>query len=156
MRSIPRLVHMLGLAAFAGTVFVHILIVSVADPAEPQAYAGLMAFKDTTTKVLLIPGVALLGLSGMAMLRRLPRPLPLWLKVKLALVPVIAVNGLFVLLPVGMEIAKAAAAGPVPPHLLLREAIAGTLNLVLILAVVALSALRPAFGRGASRREVPS
>lgn len=148
MHPILKTLHMLGLAAFVGTVLLHLLIIAVADPADPAAYAALMEIKDTATKALIVPGMAILGLSGMASARRLPRPWPLWLKLKLALVAVTAANGLGILLPAGAAIAGAAAAGPVPPDLLAREAIAGAVNVVLILVILGLSVARPRSRRG--------
>lgn len=143
MRIILKIAHMLALSAFVGTVILHILVSATAMPEAADTYPTLMALKDTTTRFVILPGVVLLGMSGMTLARRLPRPWPLWLRAKLALVPLLALNGLFILLPVGAEIAAAAQAGPVPPALLVREEIAGMVNVVLILAVIALSVARP-------------
>jgi hypothetical protein len=142
MRVLLKTAHLLALSAFVGTVFLHVLVSATATPSDAEAYAALMALKDTTTRVLILPGVVVLGMSGMTLARRLPRPWPLWLRAKLALVPLLAVNGLFILLPVGAEIASAAQAGPVPDALLVREEIAGMVNVVLILAVLVLSVRR--------------
>ncbi len=142
MRSALLTLHLLALAAVVGSAFLHVLMAAVADPAAPD-FAALMALKDTTTWSLILPGMVLLGMSGGLLARRLPRPWPLWLKAKLALVPVIAANGLLVLLPLGGEIAAAAAAGASTEALIAREDIFGTLNLVLLLAVVGLSVVRP-------------
>lgn len=142
MRPVLLGIHLLALAAVVGSVFLHILIGLLAEPAA-GSFPALMALKDTTTRAFILPGMVLLGASGMVLARRLPRPWPLWLKAKLALVPVIALNGLFVLLPLGAEIAAAAAQGLPTEALRVREDIAGTINLVLILAVIALSVARP-------------
>ncbi|MCA1939832.1 MAG: hypothetical protein LDL26_02425, partial [Caenispirillum bisanense] len=110
MRSALLTVHLLALAAALGAALLHVLMAAVADPAA-DGFAALMALKDITTWSLILPGMAVLGVSGGLLARRLPRPWPLWLKVKLALAPLIAANGLFVLLPLGGDIAAAAAAG---------------------------------------------
>lgn len=143
MRPTLKVLHLVGFAAFVGTVFVHVLASILADPTDAGAYAALMALKDTSTRALILPGVACLGMSGALLARRGRRPWPLWLRIKVGLVPLLAINGVFVLLPVGAAIAEAAALGPVPAALLSREEIAGGVNIALILAVTALSAARP-------------
>lgn len=142
MRSALLTVHLLALAAALGGALLHVLTAAVADPAA-AGFADLMALKDMTTWSLILPGMAVLGVSGGLLARRLPRPWPLWLRVKLSLVPLIAANGLFVLLPLGGDIAAAAAAGEPTEVLIAREDIFGTLNLLLLVAVVGLSAVRP-------------
>lgn len=143
MRILIRTIHMIGLAAFVGTVFTHVLISVIADPSDPARYHALMVFKDTGTRVLLIPGIALLGLSGVALARRQPRPRPMWLKIKLVLVAIAATNGLLVLLPAGARVAEAAADGLPATEALAREAIAGPINVMLIVAIILLSIARP-------------
>ncbi|EKV32551.1 hypothetical protein C882_2630 [Caenispirillum salinarum AK4] len=143
MRTLARTVHMIGLAAFVGTVLSHVLVSVVADPSDPVRYHALMVLKDTGTQFVLIPGLVLMGLSGIVMVRRMPRPWPAWLTVKLGLVAAAAANGLLVLLPAGARIAEAASAGAQAPDALAREAIAGPVNVALILAIVVLSIARP-------------
>ncbi len=143
MRPALKVLHLIGFAAFVGTVFVHVLVSVLADPTAAGAYAELMALKDTSTRALILPGVVILGVSGALLARRGRRPWPLWLRIKVGLVPLLAINGVFVLLPVGAAIAEAAALGAVPAALLLREEVAGAINIALILAVIALSAARP-------------
>ncbi|WP_404380906.1 hypothetical protein [Caenispirillum salinarum] len=143
MRTLARTAHMIGLAAFVGTVLSHVLVSAVADPNEPSGYHALMVLKDTGTRFVLIPGLVLMGLSGVFMAWRLPRPCPVWLKVKLVLVAAAAANGLLVLMPAGAHIADAASAGAFAPDALAREAVAGPVNVALILAILVLSIARP-------------
>lgn len=143
MRTLFRTLHMIGLAAFVGTVLTHVLISAVADPADPARFHALMVLKDTGTRFVLIPGIALMGLSGLVMARRLARPWPVWLKVKLGVVSLAAANGVLILLPAGARIAAAAADGIVAHQALAREAVAGPVNVALILVILLLSVARP-------------
>ncbi|HYD32836.1 MAG TPA: DUF2269 family protein [Azospirillaceae bacterium] len=153
MRAMLRLLHLIGLAAFLGSILVHILLGEVVDPAHDLAgYALAMKIKYLATLILTLPGLALMILTGtvMAWRQRLTLLTAKWLGAKLVLVILIALNGAAVLTPLGAETARLAAEGVLSGALPAtftevkqKEDIAGALNLLMIVAVSTLALVRP-------------
>ena len=144
--------HLVGLAVFLGSIPGHILLGRLADGAgEPGQVTLLLQAKHLATAALTLPGLAVVVISGAVMLARI-QPLLRngWMRARLGLVALIVVNSAFLLLPPGAGIAwlaDAATRGDTVPGQLAaldrRETILGAVNLLMILAVVALSVVHP-------------
>ena len=167
MNKILKITHFLGLAVFLGSIPGHIVLGRLVDPAaDLKGFTLLMHAKYMTILALTLPGVALMLLTGIAMmLRRGTTPNKFrWMAVKLALVALIALNGAFVLTPLARDIAAAAQAavttGSLPAgfaDLARKEGAFGAANLAMILAVIGLAVVKPSLGRTAvnTRAEEP-
>lgn len=148
MRSPLLIIHLIGLAAFLGSVFGHIVLGRLADPAaDAAAYALLQDAKHATTMLITGPGLVITGITGLVLLlTRRSLFASTWLKIKLALVAAIGGNAMLVLIPLGVEIAEKAAAGAPPDALTAlagRESLFGAANLLMVLTVITLSVVRP-------------
>ena len=150
-----KLLHLLGLALFLGSIPGHVLLGRLAAGAtSPGEAALLLGTKHISTLVLTLPGLALAVASG-ALLLAARRELlgRRWMQVKLGLVALVAANGLAMLTPTGAALARlaeGAAGGVLPPEaaaLAAREGLFGAANLVMVLAILALAVARP--GRAA-------
>lgn len=149
--------HLIGLAAFVGSIFGHILLGNLGDPeADLAGFAALMQAKHMNVLLLTTSGLVLLLLTGIPlMLRRGMSPAKVrWMGVKLALVALIALNGTLVLTPLSQEMAamarSAVSSGSLPVAffaLQSKEDVFGAANLAMILAVIGLAIARPALRR---------
>lgn len=155
-----KVAHFVGLALFLGSIPGHILLGRLADAADLHGFALLMHAKHVNVLALTLPGLFLSLLTGIAlMLRRGMTPNKVrWMAVKLVLVALITLNGVFVLRPVGAEMAHSARAatktGALPAAfaaLEQRERVFGAANLAMILAVIGIAVFRPRWRRDETR-----
>jgi hypothetical protein len=154
MRRLLRAAHLGGLLLLGGGLLAAGLATGAADTAEPRALAVLAHTAYGALLKLALPGLMLLiatGVAQMFMLRLTPDR-SRWIAVKLSLVAVLAGDLILFRMPAGRElvvvsarVAEGLSVRTPPEDLLGRLAVSGWLDLSLILAVVALSAIRPAF-----------
>ncbi len=161
MKILLKLVHLLAVSAFVGSIFGHILLGVAFGGGDIVSYLVILRAKAALTDGLILGGLSICALSGVGLvlsggLRRMVRP---WLLVKLAAVALIAANAVFVLRPLGLDrIALAAGmtgGAPAPEAFVAagsREDLFGAANLALVLIVIALGvARRLPFARGSAR-----
>ncbi len=159
MTKLLKTVHLVGLAVFLGSIPGHIVLARLAmAQADVAAAVALLEAKHTATLALTLPGLALSVATGLAMLaanRGLLRTA--WLRAKLALVALVALNGALVLTPIGAamverarETRSADALRTALAPLAARESAFGAVNLAMVLAAVALAVARPRLRRGAA------
>lgn len=155
MSKALRLLHLIGVCLFVGSIPAHILLGAVADPAgDPVTFAATIAGKDLLTRTLTLAGLVIAGVTGVALAFARGGVLSRrWLRVKVLLVALAALNGGLLLTPIAGEMAMLAARAvdtgvldPAFAKLTAREAPLGALNLVLIVAVLALAVWRPRLG----------
>ena len=149
MSHVLRIVHLIAVCVFVGSIPAHIVLGAAIDPAaDPAAFAAFHQAKLLLTVSLTGAGIAAAVASGVLLaLARRQLFRRGWLWAKIGLVTVVALNGGVVLTPLAAEMA-ALAAGPGPlaaefADLAAREAVAGSVNQVLLLAVVALAVIKP-------------
>ncbi len=157
MFKLLKLLHLVGVAAFVGSVFGHIvsgLTVPWSDDAMAvlTARAGILDITNTVT----LPGLAVAVATGFAMmaLKRIdPRRAP-WLAVHAGLGLLIVANALLLVVPAGRVMAAEAAklggtAFDALAYLdaLKVEAIAGGVNLLMAVIAMALAIAKPAWRR---------
>jgi len=140
-----------------GSIFGHILLGSIGDPETDLArFAVLMEAKYMNALVLTASGLILTIVTGIAlMFRRGMTPNKLrWMALKLGLVGLIALNGIFVLTPLTQEMATIASnavnSGTLPAvfsELKTSEDIFGVINMVMILTTMWLTVAKPALRR---------
>lgn len=162
MHKTLKLLHLLGVSAFVGSVFGHIvsgLIVPWSDDAMAVLTArdGIADITDSVT----LPGLGLAVATGLAMMARGridPRRTP-WLAVHAGLGLLIVANALLLVVPAGRTMAAEALrlGGPafdavVYLDALKVEAIAGGVNLLLSVIAMALAIAKPAWRRYRSGR----
>ncbi len=153
MNKVLKVFHLLGLAAFVGSIFGHILLGGLGDPtADLIGFAALAEARYMNVLLLTLPGLALLLFTGIALAWRygLTPKSRRWLGAKLLLVGLIALNGVLVLTPLGRDMAAlaqdAVATGSLPAayfELQQIESLFGAANLAMILVVVALATAKP-------------
>ncbi len=150
-----KVIHLLGLAIFVGSIFGHILLGHLGDPAtDIRGFSAFMQAKYVNVIVLTTSGLLLLVISGvMLVLGRAISPLKQrWMLVKISLVCLIALNGIFILTPLSSSMAEIAqsmdSSGKLPESFMTlkqREDLFGALNMVMILTVMSLSVSRLPF-----------
>lgn len=143
MRTVLKIVHLTAMAVFIGSIPAHIVLAGVADPVAAASFAALQEGKMATIRALTLPGLAVTVVSGLALAWQGRAFHRRWVRAKVALSALIAINGALVLTPTGQAIAAAAregvSSGTVPAVLAAletREAAFGAVNLLLILAVI--------------------
>ena len=152
MISLLKIVHLLGLALFLGSIAGHIHLGQGVAPGD-VAYAWAQAAKYDSTTALTIPGLMLTVASGAALVvarRDVRRRRWLWAKVALSVL--VGLNGALILAPIGRRLAEAAAfsaSGPVLDSLSRLESLFGAANLLMTLIVIALAVVRPRLGGAA-------
>lgn len=150
MTRFLKVVHILGLAVFVGSILGHIALAQMAAPGE-AAYGWAQTAKHDSTLRLTLPGMAVAGLSGLLLTIRRRAILRRWLQVKVGLFALVALNGALILSPLGAELAAQAGQGAPAETLLAlsgREALFGAVNLSLIVLIVVLAVARPRLGQG--------
>jgi hypothetical protein len=156
MTKTLKTAHLVGLTLFLGSIPAHIVLGRLAMAhADVAAAVALLEAKHAATLVLTLPGLALSVATGLALLlanRGLLRTA--WLRAKLVLVALVALNGALVLTPVGAAMAERAShAGSMDElraalaPLAARESAFGAANLAMALAAVALAVARPRLRR---------
>jgi hypothetical protein len=154
-----KLLHLLALVLFLGSIPGHVLLGRLATGATaPGEAALLLGAKHLSALALTLPGLALTVASG-ALLLAIRRELlgRAWMRMKLGLVALVAANGVLLLTPTGESLARlaeAAAGGALPAEagaLAAREGMLGAANLAMVLAILALAVARPGAGRRAAR-----
>ena len=151
MLNLLKLLHLVGVAAFVGSVFGHI-VSGLTVPWSDDARGGILDITNTVT----LPGLAVAVATGFAMmvLKRIdPRRAP-WLAVHAGLGLLIVANALLLVVPAGRVMAAEAAklggtAFDALAYLdaLKVEAIAGGVNLLMAVATMALAIAKPAWRR---------
>lgn len=152
-----KILHLLGLALLLGSIFGHIVA------AAPHDYASgspaLLFARQTiveATRALTLPGLALAIASGIAMALRGGRALAgrRWLAVHAGLAVCVLASAMALIVPAGgtmLRLAAAAATGtPLGPDYAAAariERMAGAVNVVLILLIVAIGVAKPALRR---------
>lgn len=161
--KILRGLHLLAICVFVGSIPAHIVLGSMAASSLTpnsgnEAFALYFEAKYALTVGLTMSGIGLTVLSGV-MLGTSKRSMfkDRWLRLKLLLVAAIVINGTFVLTPLAeqMRDLAVAAIGTNPltaefQALEHTEAIAGAINLALIITVVFVTALKPRLGTSAN------
>jgi hypothetical protein len=158
MNKTLKVVHIVALSLFLGSIFSHILLGQLAESVSGiVVFSSLYHAKYMETLLLTSSGLLLMLITGAAMLvERKLKPFKLrWLSVKLVIVIMISVNGFFILTPIGKELddfaASAVSLDLIDPHfwqLKKEETIYGVVNLLLILVTIAISISKPRFFRG--------
>lgn len=155
MRTVLRLAHLGAVAVFLGSIPAHLVLGAVADPAAGWArFATLHEAKHLLTAGLTLAALAATALSGgLLLLARPELRRRRWLRAKLLLVMLVALNGGLVLTPAAAEMAGLAAAaaerGVLAPRfaeLEARERLAGPINLVALGLILVLAVTRPRLG----------
>lgn len=156
-----KVAHLVALALFVGSVPAHILLFALAERSQDaQGFALLMNAKYMCVQVLTLPALFLTLATGVALMVRqdLTPVRARSMAAKLALVALIALNGLFVLRPTARDLSALAdnAIGTGSrtneiAELERREGLYGNLNLAMILAVFVISVFRPQLGQNASK-----
>lgn len=140
MRTILKLLHLLGFAAFLGSVFGHIFVGRF--PAAPGQLGLLMELKHASTGVLTLPALGLTVASGLALAWTGPGFATAWVRAKLALALLVIANAALFLGPLGAEIARQAVLGQGIAELAQRESLLGAANLAMVLAIVVIAVRR--------------
>jgi hypothetical protein len=156
MRPALKIVHLIGLALFLGSVFSHVVAAVLGGPPGSSDFLPARAEIVAATRALTLPGLGLAVLSGVGMALVSPglrRQRWLWLHAGLAVL--VALSSLALVAPAGRQ-ALALASGDVgAPGLaaaLLLERVGGSVNIVLAIALLAVGVIKPALrARGAAR-----
>lgn len=158
--KLSRLCHLLAVCLFVGSIPTHIILGEVAQTvSDPYRFAIYHEAKLILSVGLTATALAIVVMSGLwGMWRRRDYLREGWFRLKLIFVALIAANGGLILTPTATRMADMAATAhanaqaldPAFQGLLTQEAIFGALNLILIMAVVALAVYRPILRRKAA------
>jgi hypothetical protein len=160
MYRVCKLLHLLGLALFLGSVLGHIVTAVTGGTIGSADFLAAREQIDAATRTLTLPGLGLMILSGLGLAWSSPRR-PAWMGLHAGLSVVVIALTALVVVPAGREIlagAQAIARGDggstAIAAALATEHRGGSANLVLTLLVVTLGVYKPAlrvFGRLAAR-----
>lgn len=152
MHRALKIAHLIGLALFLGSVFGHVVAAILGGPPGSPGFLPACTEIVAATRALTLPGLGLAVLSGLGMAIVSPglrRQRWLWLHAGLALL--VVVSSLALLAPAGRRALVAAqplaAGGAGAPDLaaaLLVERVAGAVNIVLAIALLAVGVIKPA------------
>lgn len=148
-----KILHVIGVAMFLGSIFAHIATGRVPGAAD-NSPAMLFARQaiELATRFVTVPGLALAIVSGALMIASASRGFlkQRWLLLHLAAVAAIGAITVTVMIPVGQELvaaAKAVAAGAMTPDAFaasaMREHLFGAVNILLALAAIVLGVTKP-------------
>jgi hypothetical protein len=147
-----KFLHLLGLTLFLGSIFGHIVAGALAGAPGGPAFLAARAQIVEATRLLTLPGLGLLLVSGAAMLAA-ARMSPLradWLTAHVAGAAVVAVNSLLFVCPAGRQalaLTRAGEYGEALSRAILAEDGFGAVNVALALALIALGLYKPALFR---------
>ena len=149
MHRALKIVHLIGLALFLGSIFGHVVAAVLGGPPGSPGFLPARAEIVAATRALTLPGLGLAVLSGLGMAIVSPglrRQRWLWLHAGLALL--VVVSSLALLAPAGRRaLAAAEGLGAGAPDLasaLLVERVAGGVNIVLAIALLVVGVIKPA------------
>jgi hypothetical protein len=161
MYRLLKSVHLLGLTLFLGSIFSHIVAGAAGGVIGGVGFLAARAEIDAATRALTLPGliIAILSGIGLALLSPARRA---WMGVHAALAAAIALLAAAVIVPAGRAAFSGTAAlaqgqGNVD-HVraaLMTEHVAGAVNILLTLAVLALGVYKPALRLFARRNPRP-
>ncbi|MBN8873867.1 MAG: DUF2269 family protein [Rhodospirillales bacterium] len=156
-----KTLHLLGLTLFLGSVFGHIVASRVGGAIGDAAFLTARADIEASTSLLTLPGLGLALLSGIALIWLAPARRA-WMGLHAGLATVIALLTLLVIAPAGRRVLSATTAlaqgqGTIDAvhAALTTEHLAGAVNVVLALAVLALGVCKPALRRRSAHRAPP-
>lgn len=151
MRRLLKLLHLLGLSAFLGSILAFIVASQIAQGMPLQSLATLRAFVDAGTLALTLPGMWLVAVTGLAgAMMRGSLFSEGWLLIKQGLMLLIILNAHFIVVPAVFEVSRlaveGASSGALPAgyaSAYLRESLAGGANIALALGAAALGVWKP-------------
>ncbi len=158
MRKLTRTIHILAVCVFVGSIPAHIVLGQLANShliggGTMEIFAAYQQAKYALTIGLTTAGIVLTFLSGAALVMgRKPLLRQNWLRAKLAVVALIAINGAVVLTPLAEQMRdlavtaiKSAALDAAFHAAENTEAVAGAINLALIVIALVLAVFKPKF-----------
>ena len=148
-----KVIHLLGVVLFFGSILAHTAasIFASADP-DARTFFIVRQLMQAETNFLLIPGLALIILSGIAMivLGKLQIKKLRWLTVHIITGGLVTLNALFILLPVGFELLEGSGQlvqGVISMEQLEsaknRESIFGAINVIFCLILLITGTIKP-------------
>lgn len=154
-----KVLHLLGLALFLGSVLAHVSVNAIPNIASDPTtlLIGRQAI-EAATRFVTLPGLVLAIVSGvgLTLVGRHGFGRRRWLTLHQAIGLLILLNALLFLAPIGREAEAAARAlvagsGAIDAVLAIagRERVFGPINVVLTLATIVLAVFRPRLGQGA-------
>ncbi len=146
MQKIAKAFHVIGVAAFLGSILGH-AIGGLAENVNDSAAAQLVGRQiiDVATWYLTIPGLVLLSVSGLYIIvqRGWLQLKMRWLVLHLVIGTLILLNAFFILMPTGQGILEAVVNGDDLKTLHGREALFGAINIVLSLVTIFIAVIKP-------------
>jgi len=155
-RNLLKVIHLLGLVTFLGSILVFILVSELNNHASLERLAAAREIISTGVLVFTLPGMWLAVLSGIALAYRSGRLRNGVVQLKAALSLLIVVNAHLMVVPnvtkataVAQQSLQAGSLDPQYAHLYLMESVFGGVNVVLIftLIILAVAKLRPQVAR---------
>lgn len=147
MHRALKILHLLGLALFLGSVFSHVVASVLGGPPGSPGFLPARAEIVAATRALTLPGLGLAVLSGFGMALLAPgfrRQRWFWLHVGLA--ALVVGSSLAWVAPAGRRALALAAGGDASglAAALLTERVAGSVNIALAIALLAVGVIKPA------------
>ena len=154
MYRIAKILHLLGLTLFLGSIFAHIVAGHLGGEPGSIHFAFARAEISAATRALTMPGLLLALVSGlwMAYLARLSPSRQPWLAFHAGLALVVLTIAATLLVPAGKTLLAGGGLDELGEALKL-ERVAGAANVVLTLALAAIGVFKPKWG---STRATPN
>ncbi len=164
MRSAIKTIHLLALTLFIGSIFGHILLAGLVSPNNDLvSFITLIKAKYANVQFLTTPGIITVLISGILLLatRQQKPKIERWIAIKLGLIVLIVINGVFILTPISHGMVTllngVILVEQIPAEfyeLKEKEDIFGAINLGLIVAVMILSVVKPKLSKAEKSNRV--
>ncbi|MBU2713439.1 hypothetical protein [Zooshikella harenae] len=144
MRSLVKTIHLIALAVFLGSIITYIFAGVFIPEGNAHALTLNRQFVFTGTKLLTIPAMLVTGITGLLLMGK---PNQRWLWVKLIGFVVIALNTYLFIYPAIDDSVAFLSENKIElfDGALMKEAIFGALNILLIIALVFVATKKPSF-----------
>ncbi|AZZ95136.1 hypothetical protein EUZ85_01330 [Hahella sp. KA22] len=141
MRTLLKTVHLLSIAVFFGSIAAYIFFGAVLPENDLHALTLNREWVAAGTAWLTLPAMWLAGLSGILLSGK---PKATWLWIKVGGFVLIALNAQLMVYPaILLSLETVNGANQVFDHAMLREAVFGAFNVLLILALVVVAVKKP-------------
>jgi hypothetical protein len=147
MYRIAKILHLLGLALFLGSIFAHIVAGQIGGGPGSAHFAFARAEISAATRALTMPGLLLALLSGlwMAVLTRLSPLRQPWLAFHAGLALVVLAIAATLVIPAGKTLLAGGGLDEMVAALTVEQ-VAGAINIALTLALAAIGVFKPKWG----------
>lgn len=157
LRKLLNFIQEIGTIMYVGGILSHIVIGIIFQGAEPSTIFDIYTYKEQSAYILILPGLAIKILSDL-ILYFTYKEKPNWLKLKMLMMAILAVNAFIFLVPMMPELVQLAKesipTGELSQEFLSKEhteQLVGQANVIPLLLELVLGSFKPKIGKEKSK-----